>query len=134
MARRSTQITLNNNTDIDLTLVGNAGPCHGSWSTNMSPPGTIPKQSTATWQSESSGVATGTEAWVKYQITNPGPCAPELLFIYWDNPFVWDNGTQAMNFSVTTTDVTPPCDADQGQWDTSGGFPHGGTNPPECTH
>ncbi|MBV8843978.1 MAG: hypothetical protein JO307_14310 [Bryobacterales bacterium] len=131
MARRSTQITLQNNTDLDLTMVS-WHLCHGSWTNDVSPPSTIPNQSTASWESESSGIATGTEGWVKYQITNPTSCVPELVYIYWDNPFVWANDTQAVNYSVTTTDVNPPCDG--GQWDTPGGFPHGGTNPPECTH
>jgi hypothetical protein len=70
---------------------------------------------------ESSGLGTGTEGWVKYQLSNPG-CEPELVFIHWNNPFVWDRDTKPMDFSVTTTDVTPSCDADMGHWDAPGDF------------
>jgi hypothetical protein len=134
MPRRSTRITISNNTNLDLTLIGTAGPCHGSWTNDISPPSTIAKGTCGSWEAESSGIATGTEGWAKYQLTNPGTCQPELVFVYWDNPFVWDSGTQAIRLSVTTTDVTPACDADKGQWDSPGGFPHGGINPPSCTH
>jgi hypothetical protein len=135
MARRSSQVTLQNNTDLDLTMV-HWHLCHGSWSDNGSPPSTIVRQTTASWQSESSGIATGTEGWIKYQITNPGNCVPELVWIYRDNPFVWAGDTKAFDGGVQTTDWTPYCkpDDDSWKWDTPGGFPHGGTNPPECTH
>ncbi|MGH6795661.1 MAG: hypothetical protein ACREDD_10580 [Methylocella sp.] len=136
MARRSSQITLQNNTDQDLSLQ-KWHLCHGIWSGNTSPPATIGKGTTATWQTESSGIATGTEAWVKYQVTNPDlNCVPELVWIYWDNPFVWADDTKAFDGGVQTTDWTPYCkpDDDSWKWDTPGGFPHGGTNPPECTH
>src|SRR5579864_4671023 len=104
MARRSTQITLQNNTDLDLTLV-HWHLCHGEWSDGYPvPPATIKKGTTVTLQSESSGIGTGTEGWVTYQITNPTPCVPELVYVYWDNPFVWANDTKAVNGSVTTTD------------------------------
>jgi len=134
MPRRSTRITISNNTPLDLRLIGTAGPCHGSWTNDIAPPSMITKQSCASWEAESSGIATGTEGWVKYEIPNPGNCHPELAFIYWDNPFIWDTHTSAIEFFVTTTDVTPVCDADKGKWDTPGGFPHGGTNPASCTH
>jgi hypothetical protein len=135
MARRSTSITFSNGTPVDLNLVGTAGPCHGSWTHNTTPPQTIASGSTASWGTESSGILTGTEAWVKYETTNINPnCIPELIYIHWDNPFVWGSGTNPIDFSVTTTDVTPPCDSDKGRWDIPGGFPHGGTNPDFCTH
>jgi hypothetical protein len=73
---------------------------------------------------ESSGILTGTEGWVKYIIENdehdststvlhPVPCAHELVYIHWDNPFVWGKSTQPFDSSVTTTDVPPPCDVDK---------------------
>jgi hypothetical protein len=149
MAKRSTQITFQNNTDVDLSLV-HWHLCHGEWSDGYPvPPPTIGSKTSVTLQSESSGIATGTEAWFTYQINNPAQvqdanghvlnCVPELVYIYWDNPFVWDNGTQAVSGSVTTTDRKPDCLPDKNnwdafKWDTPGGFPHGGTNPPECTH
>jgi hypothetical protein len=136
MPRRSTRITLSNNTRLDLELVGTAGPCHGSWTNDISPPQRIGPKSCGSWEAESSGIATGTEGWVKYEVQNTGEgCVPELVFIYWDNPFVWASSTRAIDFSVTTADVTPPCDEDRGRWDAGGSvFPHGGINPPSCTH
>lgn len=134
MPRRSTTITIANPTDQDLTLIA-SHTCHGCWTNDIAPPQTIAKNSCASWEAESCGIGTGTEGWVKYQISNPVTgCVPELVFIYWDNPFAWRNDTKAIDFSVTTTDVTPVCDGDQGQWDPPGGFPHGGTNPSLCTH
>jgi hypothetical protein len=55
------------------------------------------------------------------------------VFIYWDNPFVWGSDTEAIKYSVTTTDVEPGCDADQGTWNVPSRAA-GGTNPPGCTH
>ncbi len=75
------------------------------------------------WQSESGGGSflTGTEGWVKYilEATSMDPSgntvpSPELVYIHWDNPFVWDKGTTPIYPSVTVTDVTPPCNANQG--------------------
>lgn len=134
MPRRSTRITVSNNTDFDLTQIGTADLCHGSWTNDIAPPSTIAKKSCASWEAESSGIGTGTEGWVKYQLSNPAPCVPELVFIYWDNPFAWAGDTKPIDFSVTTTDVTPACDPGNSHWDTPGGFPHGGINPPSCTH
>jgi hypothetical protein len=135
MPRRSTRVTLSNNTDLTLTRVA-AVLCHGAWTNDIEPPTSIAPKSCASWEAESSGVATGTEGWVKYQVNNAGvTCVPELVFIYWDNPFVWSTSTRPIDRSVTTSDVTPPCSADDGKWDGAGSvFPHGGKNPPDCAH
>jgi hypothetical protein len=133
MAIRSVQITLQNNTDIDITLIH----AELSWTNNVSPPATINAMNSAIWESHDDGWFRGTEGWVKYQITNSGVnvnCVPELLYVHWNNPFVWDGGTKPADWNVTTTDQRPPCHEDQGSWDPPGGFPHGGTNPQECTH
>jgi hypothetical protein len=110
MPRRSTAITLSSNTGLDLTPIGTAGPCHGSWTNEVSPPSMIPKKTCAGWEAESSGFLTETEGLVKYRISNPAPCQLELVFIYWNNPFVWQggsDGTKVIQYSVTTTDVAP---------------------------
>ncbi len=109
MARRSTQITLVNNTSLTLSLISNARPCHGIWTAGAGAWQQIPGNAQTSWQTESSGVATGTEGWVKYLIEGG-----EEAYIYWDNPFVWDNNTNPYYSDVRTTDVTPTCDADVG--------------------
>jgi hypothetical protein len=130
MARRSTRITLLNNTPFTLTWLA-SNRCGGIWTEPWTPPRQIPPKTQGAWQTESSGLGTGTEAWVKYLLENTdGPCLPELVYIHWDNPFIWGPHTQPLDKSVGTSDVTPPCDGT-----TSGTFPPvAGTNPPECRH
>lgn len=132
MSRRDVNITLSNNTPFTLTLVGSSGPCHGDWTAQ--PPQQIQSKTHGVWQSDSSGILTGTEGWVKYVIESSTPgCPQELVYIHWDNPFVWDNNTTPLDFAVSTNDITPHCDQDKGSWGTSGGF----QNPPapqNCAH
>jgi hypothetical protein len=129
MAKRSTRVTLSNNTNYTLSLLG-ATPCHGIWTEPWRPPSQILPKTHGAWQSESEGFLTGTEGWVKYVIQNddlrPGAqndtqkCPQELVFIHWDNPFVWpsspDLDTFPLERSVGISDVTPSCDADKGIW------------------
>jgi hypothetical protein len=56
------------------------------------------------WRSESSGIATGTEAYVKYSIDGIG----DTVYIYWDNPFLL--GVTHAKGQVSTQDVEPDCD------------------------
>ncbi|MBX7553332.1 hypothetical protein [Streptomyces sp. NPDC004232] len=84
MAARSTQITLHNHTDQDLTLTSDDLP-GGEWTTQ--PPDNLGPQADTTWASESSGVATGTEGNVVYSIGGNGTS----LKIAWDNPFAGTN-------------------------------------------
>jgi hypothetical protein len=111
--RRSTRISIVNNITSTLTLQAKAGPCHGSWTDGWEPPNTILANTGGnlvnSWQSESSGIATGTEGWVKYLTDDQ-----QLVYIHWDNPFVWADSTNPVDFTVNTSDVTPPCDADEG--------------------
>jgi hypothetical protein len=138
MARRSVRITLLNNTPFTLTWLA-SNRCHGIWTDPWIPPRLIAPQSQGTWQTESSGIGTGTEAWVKYLLTNNGvdfmtgqSCVPELVFIHWDNPFIWSPHLEPVQKSVGTVDVPPPCDDDGSG---SGTFPPvAGTNPPGCRH
>jgi hypothetical protein len=139
MPRRSTRITLLNNTPFTLTFLA-SNRCHGDWTDPWQPPSRIPPNTQGAWQSESSGIATGTEAWVKYLLNTTDsdfatgqPCLPELVYIHWDNPFVWGPHTKPIpDHTVGTSDVTTPCD-DGGT--TSGTFPPvGGTTPQGCRH
>lgn len=141
MSKRSTKISLFNNTPFDLDLVPDAGQlCHGKWTQN--PPGTIPARvsgtsvTPGTWESRSGGdipvignIATGTEGWVKYtfapgqQVNVPDP--PEVVYIHWDNPYVWAGGTTPSDQQVSKNDVTPPCNKGHGAWsnESFGGVP-----------
>jgi hypothetical protein len=133
MPQRSIRITLQNNTDRNLTLIA-AEHCFGSWTNNIAPPSVIAMQSTVSWEGESSGVLQGTEGWVKYEINNNGnfkSCSAELVYIHWDNPFVWDK-TNPLDYSLTMTDVTPPCNANEGKWDNGLGAEY--KQPSFCSH
>ena len=87
MPRRSTRITLVNNTSLTLQLIGTS-PCHGDWTDVWEPPQKILPKTGApgllinSWESESAGIATGTEGWVKY-LTNDN----QLVYIHWDRSY-----------------------------------------------
>jgi hypothetical protein len=141
MPARSVRITLSNNTPFPLTRVGNGVLCHGKWTDGgWSPPQQIPLRSSGQWQSESDGFLTGTQGWIKYILGNTDTeqktgdkCLPEEIFVYWDNPFVWDTKWQLkdrISFQVSTSDVTGPCSADKAIW--TGGS--NGISSPNCRH
>jgi hypothetical protein len=123
MPKRSTRVTLSNNTPLTLTLVPDAVQlCHGQWTEGWQPPpNQIMSKTAGSWQSESHGLATGTEGWVKYELAAPpntaSPPPPELVYVHWDNPFVWGNGTQPSDQQVSVEDVTPACNKNKGAWD-----------------
>ncbi len=89
MPARSTAVILRNQTLFPLTLA-DSGLDHGEWSDGFSPPAIIAAGATYGWQSESAGIATGTEGHVNYNIVGLG----KTLYIYWDNPFVGLNQYQ----------------------------------------
>src|SRR5262245_31388629 len=130
MPRRSTIITVSNNTDRDLILT-QAECWHGDWTNDIPPPSAIPRKTCGSWEAESASVGRGTEGVVAYQISNPEPgkapdepyiisspllvqCRPEQAVISWQNPFIWDDLTKPIHTLVVTTDE--------------------GTNPPGCAH
>ena len=90
------------------------------------------------WQSESAGVLRGTEGWVKYlrpktDINGKECPLTELVYIHWNNPFVWSPDTKPtdlIDYQCVTSDVKPPCKADQGVWS----FPGSGIPPSDCRH
>jgi hypothetical protein len=53
------------------------------------------------WEAESSGVATGTEGWVKYQVSG----LSDTITIYWTNPFV---GNTFFGFDASSVDNVDP--------------------------
>jgi hypothetical protein len=93
MPARSVQIYISNNTDFELTYV-DSQLCHGQWTSGG--PKTIPRKTQDSFESESDGIATGTEGWVKYQLKNTdepngaGDPVFSWVYAYWDNPFVPD--------------------------------------------
>lgn len=104
MARRSTKITLANNTQFVLTLLDKSLD-HGKWTTE--PPSQIEPRTVGVWESESKGIGTGTEGWADYVIQNTDSdnmtgeqCSKERVHTYWDNPMVWKGGTTAIDHNI----------------------------------
>jgi len=88
MAARSVTVNFVNNSDVALIL-DSASLSHGIWTTQ--PPVRIEAGTTVSWESESSGVATGTEGEATFKIeTGPGQTDGSAHF-HWDNPFVGSN-------------------------------------------
>jgi hypothetical protein len=127
MAARSVQINVFNNTDFSLTKItehlcratgGDPVWTPGGWE----PPDTIAGRTSASWRSESAGVLTGVEGWVKYKVPT-GDLATDHIdeqgYIHWDNPYVWDMNTNPYNCDVSVSNITPDCDPGD---DNSGGF------------
>jgi hypothetical protein len=102
MAARSVEIIISNwFSNTKLLLVG-SGLSHGEWSENAQPPKVVGRlDPAAVFQSESDGVATGTQGWVRYypvrlnESSTPPPPSniPDSATIYisWDNPFADSN-------------------------------------------
>jgi hypothetical protein len=103
MPIRMVRMTVRNATSFILTKFkgDNNTLCHGSFTDPFSFPQTINAGDSATWEAESSGVATGTEGWVKYQVTGVG----DIITFYWTNPFV---GNTFFGFQATSVDSVDP--------------------------
>ena len=86
MAARSTHVILVNDTGFTLSLTG-SNLSHGEWSAGAAPPATVAANSTASWQSESDGIATGTEGTADFAVLTTGAS----LHFHWDNPFIGSN-------------------------------------------
>lgn len=119
MPKRSVRVTLSNNTDYSLIL-HSYGLCHGVWTEGWMPPKVIEKKKHGAWQSESAGVGTGTEGWIKYGIydglgrADDGKAHGNLVYVAWDNPFILSDKTP-LDFGTRTSDnIEPPCGADWG--------------------
>ncbi len=93
MAARSTRVTIRNQIGLPLRHIDDSLD-HGEWTDPLTPPGEIPSGQTMWWQSESDGVATGTEGRARYRIGDTG----DVITFHWDNPFV---GTNFYEQSIT---------------------------------
>ncbi|MFF4498072.1 Crystal protein ET79 [Streptomyces sp. NPDC001546] len=87
-AARSTAVRVVNNSGTLLARTG-AGLSHGIWTGNSLPPSLIGPGASATWESESEGVMTGTEGYANYTMAGGG-----TVSIRWDNPFSGSNKYQ----------------------------------------
>jgi hypothetical protein len=103
MAARTVQILLTNHSGFALTKSFDH-LCGGDWTPQLRPPDTIADGAKVTWKSESGGIATGTEAYVKYTVDGNG----DTVYIYWDNPFTL--GVTKVTHLVSTQDIEPDCD------------------------
>ena len=81
-AQRSVQMTLTNQTSQNLQL-SSANPQHGIW--NPQPPTAISANSSATWEIDSQGFATGAQATVVYAVQGG---SSTLVTMSVDDPFV----------------------------------------------
>ena len=89
---------------VTSTFVNNSGSAligisdqldHGVWTNNNVPPSRIEAGETVSWESESDGVATGTEGEVQYEIEGTSI----TMNVHWDDPFVGSN-----SFDITGLD------------------------------
>ncbi|MFF0476517.1 endonuclease/exonuclease/phosphatase family protein [Streptomyces sp. NPDC004284] len=90
-AVRSTSVSFRNLTNCDLTLE-QRGLQHGIWS--FEPPPLISRDRAAAWASESAGIMTGTEGYVRYVTENclSGSDDNRQVQLHWDNPYIGSNG------------------------------------------
>src|SRR5690348_17468067 len=86
MAARSTRVTVRNQTGVTLHHIDDSLE-HGIWTDPLSPPAEIGPGATMWWQSESDGVATGTEGHARYAVVGSN----DIVTFHWDNPFVGAN-------------------------------------------
>jgi hypothetical protein len=116
MSARTFDIILTNNSGLTLTHSFDH-LCHGTWTPNLSPPPSIADGKAARIKSESDGLATGVEGYVKYQVEVTGldkqgrPLPKDIVYIYWDNPFTL--GTTHAKCQCSAEDIPPDCDFDQ---------------------
>jgi hypothetical protein len=86
MAARSVGVSFTNKSGVALTL-GGTSLLHGEWTTE--PPARIEAGQTVSWESESSGVLTGTEGTAYYDVEGLGITSRSLF--HWDNPYGGSN-------------------------------------------
>jgi hypothetical protein len=110
MSVRAFNVWLINGTEVTISKTFDH-LCGGDWTPALSPPSSIPANSQVLFRSESAGIATGTEGYVKYGIpsfdSNNNPTQDEL-YIYWDNPFAF--GVTHGLAQVSTQGIQPDCD------------------------
>lgn len=98
----------------DLDLVRAGGQLdHGCWTNDVKPPGVVPAHTSASFEAESCGVATGTEGHVLYRPVGAPDGAngvPDAKFdLYFDDPFIGFNEASLSTPSgCTGTHTNPP--------------------------
>ena len=104
MAEREFDIHLFNHSDATLVKISHPDHelCHGEWTEPLRPPDRIPPAPTdeVRFKSESSGLGTGVQGFVKYQLEG----SSEVLCITWDNPFAF--GVTKFKVVLDTTNIT----------------------------
>jgi len=83
MAARSTKVTVRNLTRFPLVHLSNSLD-GGIWTEPLRPPPQIPPGATMWWESESDGVATGTEGRATYVVGDTG----SQVSWHWNNPYL----------------------------------------------
>lgn len=98
-ASRSTIITFKNNTSQPLARF-DVHLDHGIWSDNLYPPEKIMPNAIVQWASESQGMATGTQGYVKFYAGG----STDIVSVGWDNPYWGSNNYNKScpsNFSLS---------------------------------
>jgi hypothetical protein len=112
MPERSFRVIIQNSSSFTLNQTFNH-LCGGDWTPGgWVPPGSISPNTSGGMQSESDGIATGTEGYVKYDVNrNVGGSNTKvgMIYVYWDNPFY---GYTHFRFAAAPVDVFPDCDFD----------------------
>ncbi|GIF72450.1 AbfB domain-containing protein [Asanoa siamensis] len=81
--------------------------CGGEWTPGgWEPPQVIEPGRSGGMQSESDGVATGTEGYAKYDVIW-GARREGMIYVYWNNPYL---GVTRPRFATHASDVLPDCD------------------------
>lgn len=85
--------------------------CGGCWTPGgWTPPASIASGGRGGWQSQSCGIMTGTQGWVKYRLTRDSDGANRgLAYVYWTNPYL---GVTRGKWALVGQNTTADCDDD----------------------
>jgi hypothetical protein len=112
MPERTSRVIIHNKTSYFKLVKTFDHLCHGDWTPGgWVPPQVIGPGQAGGIQSESGGIATGTEGYVKYDVVW-GARREGMIYVYWDNPFL---GVTHPKFATNGSDVLPDCDYDPPQ-------------------
>jgi hypothetical protein len=110
MPARVFRYTLENTFEGHTLTLESHSLCGGCWTDGWRPPATLASGAKGGWQSESCGIMTGTQGWVKYRINSDSSGAsPGLVYIYWTNPYL---GVTRWRWDIFGQDTTADCDED----------------------
>ncbi|MFD0856928.1 AbfB domain-containing protein [Actinomadura adrarensis] len=107
MPARTSRVIIHNKTSYFKMVRTFDHLCGGEWTPGgWRPPNVIEPGRSGGLQSESDGIATGTEGYVKYDVIW-GARRQGMVYIYWNNPYL---GVTRPRFATHLTDVLPDCD------------------------